>query len=142
MSATLYTMANFSRIFSFHPVFFFLNIHYHLFFLLFNHLILTTGELLNNRTLFSDIMHCLESAIQPVAKPTSALMDDFMMNDSLNDSQPLLTYQQWESKHAQKYLVGHSSGFDWTHFMRLNWKMIILCICIGIFICIFFWCSV
>lgn len=71
----------------------------------------STGELLNNRTLFGDLMHCLESVIQPDTKPISVLIDD-SYNDSFNDSHQLLTFQQWESKHAKKYSVSHLLGFD------------------------------
>ncbi|XP_055322751.1 uncharacterized protein LOC129578362 [Sitodiplosis mosellana] len=69
-------------------------------------LILGSNELLNNRTLFDDIIHCIENVIQPLKKtmtPRKSYLVQDSFNDSLNDSLQLLNFQQWESKNAQKY---------------------------------------
>lgn len=67
-----------------------------------------TDEILNNRTLFADIIHCIENVIQTPKKmmtPKKALLQD-SFNDSLNDSLGMFqNFQQWEKKHSQKFSV-------------------------------------
>ncbi|XP_031633212.1 uncharacterized protein LOC116346993 [Contarinia nasturtii] len=73
-------------------------------------LIVDSHELLNNRTLFADIIQGLENVIQAKSKVTVSALDD-QFGDSFNDSL-VLNFRQWESKHAHKFLFDNQKRDD------------------------------
>lgn len=77
-----------------------------------------TGELLDNRTLFADIIHGIENVIQAPKNTIKSISKQDSFNDSLNDSIQLLNFHQFETKHAQKFSVRHQNH-KFTIFINL-----------------------
>lgn len=63
----------------------------------------SSDELLDNRTLFADIILGLENVIQLKSLTATSSVDD-QMGDSFNDT-IMLNFQQWESKRAHTFSV-------------------------------------
>lgn len=67
-----------------------------------------TDELLNTRTLFEDLIFCIEHVIQAPANrsaPVDDKLNNSLLNDSLFNDSMGMCFKTFESKTAQKYVV-------------------------------------